>query len=231
LTPFNAGSEEEIEDLKNAYLETNGSIAEIMTHIPHSTHDDEARFIVLISDLISKRHLPASPGWESSVKDEKARLVRKKQGEKEAQEAEQLARELGVWDEFYGHGKEGDRKSKGKGRSKKDGQCEEDTSALQALILKKKKNMGSFLDGLAEKYSEPELKSRARSRKNQKRSMVGDDDEPEQNSPKKARGRVPPPPDIDDKEFERLQQQLFPNKSKMKVEASGSKVGRQRRTK
>jgi DnaJ family protein C protein 9 len=202
-----------------------------MTHIPHSTHDDEGRFIVLITGLVSKRHLPALPGWELSVKDEKARLVRKKQGEEEAQEAEQLARELGVWDEFYGSGKEGDRKSKGKGRSKKDGQCEEDTSALQALILKKKKNMDSFFDGLAEKYSEPELKPRARGGKNKKRSIVGDDDEAEQRSPKKAKGRVPPPPDIDDKEFERLQQQLFSNKSKTKVEASGSKVGRQKKTK
>jgi DnaJ family protein C protein 9 len=101
---------------------------------------------------------------------------------------------------------------------------------LQALILKTKKKMGSFLDGLAEKYSEPELKSRTRSGKNKKRSGVEEDDDPEQHSTKKARGRVPPPPDIDDKEFERLQQQLFPNKSKPKAEASGSKVGRQRKT-
>src|SRR5438477_6699831 len=113
------GSAEEVEDIKKAYVETGGVIADIMTHIPHSTHEDEARFIVLISDLNSKRVLPAQPAWESSVKDEKARLVRKKQGEKEAKEAEKLAKELGVWDEFYGSGKVGDRRSKGKANGKK----------------------------------------------------------------------------------------------------------------
>lgn len=85
-----------------------------MTYIPHSTHEDEPRFIVLISDLITNGDLPALPTWESSVKDEKSRLVRKKQGEKEAKEAEALAKELGVWDEFYGTGKEGHRRGKGK---------------------------------------------------------------------------------------------------------------------
>ena len=201
-----------------------------MTHIPHSTHEDEGRFIVLISDLISKRHLPTSLVWESSVKDEKARLVRKKQGETEAQEAEQLARELGVWDEFYGGGKESERRSKGKGRSEKD---EEDTSALQALILKKKKNMDNFFDSLAEKYSEPESKSRVRNGKNKKRRKATEEDdepepEPEQQSSKKTRGRVPAPPDIDDEEFEKLQQKLFADKSKT-MDPSVPKVGRQRR--
>jgi DnaJ family protein C protein 9 len=220
-----------MEDLKNAYLETGGSIAEIMTRIPHSTHEDEGRFIVLISDLISKRHLPTLLVWESSVKDEKARLVRKKQGETEAQEAEQLARELGVWDEFYGGGKESERRSKGKGRSRKDEQREDDTSALQALILNKKKNMDSFFDSLAEKYSEPESKSRVRNGKNKKRSKAAEeDDEPEQQSSKKTRGRVPAPPDIDDEEFEKLQQKLFSDKSKT-MDAPGPKVVRQKRAK
>src|ERR1700729_3574309 len=88
-----AGSSEEVEDIKSAYAETGGSIGEIMTYIPHSTHDDEARFIVLITDLISKGELVSLPAWESSVNDEKSRLVRKKQGEKEAKEAEKLAKE------------------------------------------------------------------------------------------------------------------------------------------
>ena len=67
-----------------------------MSHIPHSTFDDEARFIVLITQLIKDGELPKSKTWEKSVKDEKAKLVRKKQGEKEAKEAEDLAKELGV---------------------------------------------------------------------------------------------------------------------------------------
>lgn len=134
-----------------------------MTYIPHSTHDDEARFIVLITDLIAKGELPHLPAWETSVKDEKSRLVRKKQGEKEAKEAEKLAKELGVWDEFYGSGKAGARK--GKGNGKKEDPEEEDHSALQALILKKRKNMDGFFDSLASKYAEPEPKGKGKGKK------------------------------------------------------------------
>ena len=47
-----------------------------MNHIPHSTFDDEARFIVLITQLIKDGELPKSKTWEKSVKDEKAKLVR-----------------------------------------------------------------------------------------------------------------------------------------------------------
>lgn len=44
--PF-IGSSEEVEDLKTAYSETGGLIGEIMNHVPHSTDDDEHRFIII----------------------------------------------------------------------------------------------------------------------------------------------------------------------------------------
>lgn len=184
-----------------------------MLHIPHSTFDDEARFIVLISDLIKKGDLPSLKTWEKSVKDEKAKLVRKKQSEKEATEAEELAKELGVWDEFYGSGKATAKKAKGKGKAKKtqENEEEEDTSALQALILKKRKNMDSFFDSLAAKYAEPEA-PKTRGRK--KRSKADEDEEDAQASPKKKARKGVAPPEIDDEEFEKLQAKLFPAKSK-----------------
>ncbi|KAJ7452440.1 hypothetical protein B0H11DRAFT_291828 [Mycena galericulata] len=199
------GSSEEVEDLKSAYIETQGSIGDIMTYIPHSTFDDEPRFIVIITDLISKGDLPIMSAWEEGIKDEKSKLVRRKQGEKEAEEAEQMAKELGVWEEFYGSGKPSERNSRGKGKGKKDeGQEDvEDVSALQALILKKQKNNDSFFDSLAAKYAEPEPKSR----KGKKR----DNAEPTEESAKKKQRGVPPPPEIDDAEFEKLQQKLFGN--------------------
>jgi len=153
--------------LKAAYDETDGSLGDVLTHIPHSTHEDEARFVVAISDLIARGELVATAAWTKSSKDEKAKLVRKKQADKEAEEAEELARELGVWDEFYGSGKDGPRKgkSKGKGKGKTkaepeeegdgDGDGEEDHSVLKALILKKRQNAGAFLDNLAAKYADP----------------------------------------------------------------------------
>ncbi|KAF9564672.1 DnaJ-domain-containing protein, partial [Agrocybe pediades] len=205
-------SAEEVEDIKTAYETTGGSLGELMTYIPHSTHEDEARFIIIITSLIKKGELKATAAWKSSSKDEKARALRKKQSEKEAQEAEELAKELGVWDEFYGSGKPTEKKGKkGQSKGKDDGGDEdEDHAVLQALILKKKqKNMDGFFDGLAAKYAEPTQKSGSRS-KGKKRSR--DAGEEEESPKKKTRSDVPPPPDIDDEEFAKLQEKLFGDK-------------------
>ncbi|EJD05886.1 DnaJ-domain-containing protein [Fomitiporia mediterranea MF3/22] len=210
-------SAEEVEDIKRAYLETDSTIGEIMNHIPHSTFDDEARFIVLITQLIKDGELPVSKAWEKSVKDEKAKLVRKKQGEKEAAEAEELAKELGVWDEFYGSGKAGPRKTKGKSASKDADAngADDDTNILQALILKKKKNMDGFFDNLAAKYAEPEPKGKGK--KGKKRG----NDEDDASTGKKSKAA---PPEIDDEEFEKLQQKLFGGKQNgSEQEATGKR--------
>ncbi|KAF9264695.1 DnaJ-domain-containing protein, partial [Marasmius fiardii PR-910] len=215
------GSTEEVEDLKSAYSDTNGSIGEIMAMIPHSTHEDEPRFIMILSDLIKEGEIPSLSEWEKGAKDEKAKLVRKKQGEKEAKEAEQLAKDLGVWDEFYGSGKTGERRSKGKGKDKgaeEEDDEDDDHPALKALIMKKQENMDSFFDGLAAKYAEPKGKGKKR----------GKVEEGEEMSPKKrSRGVAPPPPDIDDEEFEKLQQKLFGEKK----ESTGGKKKRARKAK
>ncbi|KAH9005135.1 DnaJ-domain-containing protein [Lactarius hatsudake] len=197
------GSHEEIDDLKRAYGETGGALGEIMNHIPHSTHEDEARFVIAISDLIAKGELSATGAWAASSKDEKAKLVRRKQADKEAKEAEALAKELGVWDEAKA------RRRRSGTRKKRDE--EEDHSALQALILKKRQNAGtSFLDNLAAKYAEPEPRAKKGKRKNDAPADEGADDE----SPRKRKKRDadPDPKEIDDDEFEKLQQTLFRDK-------------------
>lgn len=176
-----------------------------MTHIPHSTHEDEPRILTIITDLIKKKELKSTPTWLSTSKDEKGKMVRKKEADKEAGEAEELAKELGVWDEFYGSGKATEKKkgkNKGKGRAE---EGEEDHSALQALILKKKeKNLDNFYDSLAAKYSGPVAKGKGR-----KRGHGADEEE----SPrKKVRSNAPPPPEIDDEEFAKIQKRLFGDK-------------------
>ena len=219
------GSNEEVDDLKVAYIETGGSIGEILNHIPHSTIDDEPRFIVLITNLIANGELPLLQKWESSIRDEKSKLVRKKQGQKEAKEAEKLAKELGVWDEFYGSGRTGNRK--GKGKTKQDGEDADDHSALQAIMLKRKKQkMDSFFDDLASKYAEPEPKGG----KGRRRDKAGNSTE--ESPKKKPRGGAPsPPPEIDDQEFEKVQQRLFGDKgsgattSKSKKGSKAKKAG------
>lgn len=224
--------------MKSAYLETKGSIGEIMTYIPHSTVDDEPRFIVAITELINKGKLPKMKEWEKSIKDEKARLVRQKESEKEAKEAEALAKELGVWDEFYGSGKPGERKSKpkGKGKDSKDNgdEEEEDTAALQALILRRKeqkaKDMDSFFDGLAAKYGGGGKKGG----KGKKRGREEVEDEEGEVSSKKARGNPEGPPEIPDEEFAILQEKLFggkPKSSKPPSKSKPAKKGRKTATK
>ncbi|KAF9246533.1 hypothetical protein BU15DRAFT_40052 [Melanogaster broomeanus] len=217
------GSSEEVEDLKAAYRETEGSFGEIMKHIPHSTTVDEPRFLHTISNLIAEGELPDLPLWQSTSKDEKAKLVRKKQADKEAKEAEVLAKELGVWDEFYGSGKVGARKGKGgKGKEKKDGDDDEDedVSALQALILQRQKARDGFLDGLAAKYIDMEEGSSRKNRgKGKKRKKVTEDSEAEEvESPKKKTRSAREPHEIDDEEFARIQSKLSSGKAK----ASGS---------
>ncbi|KAG6832404.1 hypothetical protein H0H92_002672 [Tricholoma furcatifolium] len=208
------GSSEELEDLAAAYTTTGGSIGDIMNHIPHSMHEDEARFIVAITDMITKGTLPALDTWNKTVKDEKAKLVRKKQGEKEAKEAEELAKELGVWEEFYGSGKEGDRKTKRKGKKKADEE-DEDHSTLQALILKKKeKNMDNFFDGLAAKYAD-QPKARGKTTKRGRESLGEEDGDNASALPrKKAKKNTLVMPEIDDAEFEKLQAKIFGEKAR-----------------
>ncbi|KAI0030829.1 hypothetical protein K488DRAFT_87409 [Vararia minispora EC-137] len=226
------GSAEELEDLKAAYTETDGSIEDIMNHIPHSTHNDEARFIIAIQGLIASGELSELTAWEASTKDEKARLVRKKQAEKEAGEAEELARELGVWDEFYGSGKTGARKGRGKSTAKATEVDEEegDVSALQALILKKQKSRGGFLDNLAAKYAEAGPKGKG---KGKRKGRTAEDEEGVEESPRKKRGTALEPPELDDEEFEKLQKKLFADKAKPGSGEGGKakKAGKARRGK
>ena len=226
------GSVEEVEDLKAAYHEEKGSIEGIMQHIPHSTFDDEARFIVTISDLIKKGDLPSLKTWEKSIKDETAKLVRKKQAEKEAGEAEEWAKELGVWDEFYGSGKAGPRKAKGKGKAKAQENEEEDTSALQAIILKRKQNREGILDGLMAKYAEAEKPTKGKGKGKKRAKADEEEDEDEEAPPPKKRSKKEEPvmPDIPEEEFKALQGKLFGQKkgssSSTKKGGKGKKAGR-----
>jgi len=169
-----------------------------MTHIPHSTYEDEPRFITIIQELIASKDLSDLKAWRVGIKDDKSKATRKKAGKKEAKEAEEAAKELGVWDEFYGSGKKGDRKGKGK-KSGQDAE-EGDHSALQALIIAKQKKSQGFFDDLAAKYADSGSKT------SKKRGHQGD-----LPPAKRARGD---PPEIDDDEFAKLQEKLFANKPK-----------------
>jgi DnaJ family protein C protein 9 len=131
---------------------------------------------------------------------------------------------LGVWDEFYGSGKK-TKKEKGKRKDGGEAEADEDHSALQALIKKKQKNMDSFFDGLAAKYSEPSPKDSSRIKGKKRRNDSVEDDKP---SRKKSRSNVPPAPEIDEEEFAKLQEKLFGDKA---TPASEGRKGKGKRAK
>ncbi|QRV87702.1 DnaJ domain protein [Ceratobasidium sp. AG-Ba] len=184
------GSDEERSDLRDAYLAGKGSIEHIMDAIPHSTFEDESRLVALVNDMIDAGELQRLPSWTSAIKDRKAQNARRKKGEKEAKEAEEAARELGVWDEFYGSGKAGKRRGKGKGTAtSKDDPEGEDHSALKALIQSKAKKMDSFLDSLAEKYASASGPASKRGTAGRGRKRAAPAQEPEEEKKKKKKKR------------------------------------------
>jgi DnaJ family protein C protein 9 len=141
-----------------------------MSHIPHSTSSDEPRFIDLINTAIKEGILEPEPEWEKSSKDQKAKKERAKKAKKEEKEAEAAARELGVWDEFYGSGKKTEkqastatskdtsgkrgtkRKSAANSTNDQDNGEEDDVSGLASLIAKRQSSRASAFDALLAKY-------------------------------------------------------------------------------
>ncbi|KAG8918989.1 hypothetical protein FRC01_001546 [Tulasnella sp. 417] len=168
------GSDEEVNDLKEAYIKCQGSIDGIMAEIPHSTYDDEDRFVRILTPLVKKGDVPKYSKWQADIKDKKGKERRRAEGEREAKEAEEHAKAMGVWDEFYGSGKEGPRKGKGKGKEPELGDGDEST--LQALILKRQQKRGGILDGLLAKYGAADAAESAPKKRGSKRKAEADED-------------------------------------------------------
>ena len=127
-------SAEEKEDLKKAYLEAEGDMDQILDTVMCARVEDEARFRVLLDKMIKDKEVAKFPAYK---KDKKKEEKRKRAAEMEAEEAEELARELGVGRNGAGSGEDG----------------------LRAMILARQANRGaqaeSFLDSLAAKYAKP----------------------------------------------------------------------------
>ncbi|GAA6001074.1 hypothetical protein JCM10207_007401 [Rhodosporidiobolus poonsookiae] len=167
------GSDEEKADILEAYTSSRGDLDVILSSIMCSTVDDEDRFVTLINDAIASGELKATAAWKKALKDTKGKEARRKKADKEAREAEDMAKELGVHDKLFG-GKKGGAKGKGKGKKGADGEGDDDEAALKALIQgNQAKRMNSLLDSLEAKYG-----GSSSSKKGKKRvSTGGDDDE------------------------------------------------------
>ncbi|RYO97068.1 hypothetical protein DL765_011366 [Monosporascus sp. GIB2] len=131
------GSDEEKDDLLVSYEQFKGNWDKIYETVMLSDpiHDHE-RFRSIIAEAIEKGDVP--PFKAFTLETRKAKEARIRAAKKEAGEAEEYAKELGVHDTIFG-----DKKKKGKKESEQD---------LAALIRNNQRNRSSFLDDLAAKY-------------------------------------------------------------------------------
>ncbi|NXL61844.1 DNJC9 protein, partial [Chordeiles acutipennis] len=120
-------SEEELADIKTAYMDFEGDMDKIMESVLCVDYTDEPRIRKIIEKAIDSGEIPS---YKSFVKESKQKMMaRKRRAEKEAREAEKTKDELGL----------GDR--------------EEDLKALiQSRNKDRKKEMDDFLAQLEAKY-------------------------------------------------------------------------------
>lgn len=161
------GSEEEKSDLVAAYLSSKGDLEFILMNIMCSTHEDEERFISLINSSIASGLLTSTPNWKKASKDTKAKSKRAEKAGKEALEAEEYAKELGVHDKLYGTSAK-PKNNKGKGKAKASG--EDDVESLRALIQAKQVGrMDSIIGSIEAKYAKKEAEKDTKKGKGKKR--------------------------------------------------------------
>ena len=89
------GSEEELADLKAAYLDSDGDMDYIMDNVLCATpEEDEARFSDVIKKWIAAGEAPDLKKF--SKESSRKKRERKRRAEGEAEEAKDLAKELGL---------------------------------------------------------------------------------------------------------------------------------------
>jgi DnaJ family protein C protein 9 len=131
------GSEEEKDDILAAYEEFEGDMDGVYESVMLSNVlEDDARFREVIDAAIKAKEVPRFDAYAKETKKSKQARVKAAKGE--AKEAEELAKELGVYDKLRGDGKK---------KSKKDSEA-----GLAALIQRNQASRMSALDKLAEKY-------------------------------------------------------------------------------
>jgi DnaJ family protein C protein 9 len=154
-----AGSEEETEDVLEAYRTSSGDFDGIMSRIPHSTTKDEARFITLIESSIESGSVDRLARWTKTSGSVKGKRRRAKIEAGEAKEAEEHAKVLGIWEEMYGDAQKAAGSGSGKGAEVKGKSAvdegEDDLSGLEAMIAKRQGSRESAMNALFEKYSRP----------------------------------------------------------------------------
>ncbi|KAL2150778.1 hypothetical protein VTH82DRAFT_7341 [Thermothelomyces myriococcoides] len=134
------GSEEEKDDILAAYEEFEGDMDGVYESVMLSNVlEDDKRFRKIIDAAIEAGTVPRFDAYVKESK--KSRQARVKAAKKEAQEADELAKELGVYDKLRSGGSSGNKKNN-----------KDSEAALAALIQRNQASRASALDKLAEKY-------------------------------------------------------------------------------
>ncbi|DAA78694.1 TPA_exp: DnaJ domain protein [Trichophyton benhamiae CBS 112371] len=169
------GSDEERADLLRVYEECKGQMDGIYERVMASdVLEDDDRFRALIRDAIEAGEVADYPAFTEEPAETKR--ARRRAARKEAGEAMEMARELGVEEKLFGSGSS--KKTKG-GKSSGDG----GEDALMALIQQRQKSRGeSFLANLEAKYAPKKHKH--------KHKRAAEDDEPPEEAFHKPRTRT-----------------------------------------
>ncbi|CAG8513250.1 7351_t:CDS:2 [Acaulospora morrowiae] len=130
-------SEEERNDLIEAYKKCEGDMEIIMQYIPCGTVDDEKRFTKILKAAISSGEIPSYKKFTTST-SAVARAKRKKESESEAKEAEEMARKYGLDQKLL----------KGNGN--------EEDGLKQIIQSRAEKRMSALMESLESKYGAEE---------------------------------------------------------------------------
>lgn len=164
------GSDEEKDDLLNAYTNSKGKWSGIYETVMLSNPlEDEERFRAIIDGAIAEKDVEAYSAYTKETAKQKENRMKK--ATKEAEEAEEYAKESGVAER--GSGKKNGTSSKKKS----------DMGELAALIQKKQAGRGDFFAHLEAKYSSENKKSKSKSGKKGKKRVSDEDDDEDDGMP------------------------------------------------
>lgn len=143
----------------NAYLEAKGDMGRILELVPLCTVDDEDRFRELLLKQIENKSIRAYAKF--TKESPKEREKRKREAEKEALEAEELAKELGLDSVLRGEkGKKQTKSSNGKDEE------QVDPELMNLIRNRGQQRFDDLISGLEAKYS-----NKTTSKKNKKQKQ------------------------------------------------------------
>lgn len=144
-------SAKETHDLLEAFEKHKGDMDKVYrTVMLSNVLDDDKRFRAIINKAILECEVTDWPKFTEEPKEKREKRVRV--AKREAEQAKELAKELGLEDKLYG-----------KGRKRKTKKAAESEGDLMALIQQRRKNHATnFLDNLEAKWAANEVKGTKR---------------------------------------------------------------------